>query len=72
MINGATQMDAAILVLAAMDGMQLLFYVQMYLFLHTKGTMPQTREHLYLASQIGVKHVVVFINKVDVVDDEVG
>jgi elongation factor Tu len=36
----------------------------------TDGTMPQTREHLLLARQIGLKKVVVFINKADVVDDE--
>ncbi|XP_034992545.1 elongation factor Tu, mitochondrial [Zootoca vivipara] len=35
----------------------------------TDGQMPQTREHLLLAKQIGVKHVVVFINKADAVDD---
>lgn len=31
--------------------------------------MPQTREHLLLARQVGVNHIVVFINKVDAVDD---
>ncbi|XP_066594437.1 elongation factor Tu-like [Prorops nasuta] len=36
----------------------------------TDGTMPQTREHLILAKQIGVKHLVVFINKVDAADKE--
>jgi len=36
----------------------------------TDGTMPQTREHLLLAKQIGLERVVVFINKADVVDDE--
>ncbi|XP_062993900.1 elongation factor Tu, mitochondrial [Elgaria multicarinata webbii] len=35
----------------------------------TDGQMPQTREHLLLAKQIGVKHVVVYINKADAVDD---
>lgn len=54
MIIGTAQMDAAILVLAAND-----------------GVMPQTREHLMLAKQIGVEHVVVFINKADIVDGEV-
>ncbi|XP_015124303.1 uncharacterized protein LOC107046239 [Diachasma alloeum] len=34
------------------------------------GTMPQTREHLYLAKQLGVNHIVVFINKADLVDEE--
>lgn len=54
MIAGASQMDGAILVVAATD-----------------GQMPQTREHLLLAKQVGVKHVVVYINKADVVDNEV-
>ncbi|TNM97263.1 hypothetical protein fugu_015419 [Takifugu bimaculatus] len=36
----------------------------------TDGQMPQTREQLLLARQIGVEHVVVFINKADVVDNE--
>jgi len=53
MITGAAQMDGAILVVAATD-----------------GVMPQTREHLLLAKQIGVKHIVVFINKVDAADKE--
>ena len=35
----------------------------------TDGQMPQTREHLLLAKQVGVSSLVVFINKVDVVDD---
>lgn len=47
MISGASQMDGAILVVAADD-----------------GTMPQTREHLFLAKQLNIKHIVVFINKV--------
>jgi elongation factor Tu len=33
------------------------------------GPMPQTREHILLARQVGVPHVVVFMNKVDMVDD---
>lgn len=33
------------------------------------GPMPQTREHILLASQVGVKHIVVFLNKVDQVSD---
>jgi len=33
------------------------------------GPMPQTREHILLASQVGVKHIVVFLNKVDMVSD---
>ncbi|KAK7864768.1 hypothetical protein R5R35_012264 [Gryllus longicercus] len=36
----------------------------------TDGAMPQTREHLLLAKQIGVNHIVVFINKVDAADKE--
>jgi elongation factor Tu len=35
----------------------------------TDGPMPQTREHILLARQVGVPHIVVFINKVDQVDD---
>ncbi|XP_047519693.1 elongation factor Tu-like [Pieris napi] len=54
MISGTSQMDAAILVVAAND-----------------GPMPQTREHLLLAKQVGVQYIIVFINKVDLVDDEV-
>src|SRR5919204_3829755 len=33
------------------------------------GPMPQTREHVLLARQVGVPHLVVFLNKVDLVDD---
>jgi elongation factor Tu len=36
----------------------------------TDGQMPQTREHLLLARQVGIKKLVVFINKVDQVDDK--
>ena len=53
MITGAAQMDGAILVVAADD-----------------GVMPQTREHVLLARQVGVEHLVVFMNKCDNVDDE--
>ncbi|XP_034938901.1 elongation factor Tu-like [Chelonus insularis] len=53
MISGASQMDGAILLVAADD-----------------GTMPQTREHLFLAKQLGINHIVVFLNKADLVDDE--
>ena len=53
MITGAAQMDGAILVVAASD-----------------GVMPQTREHILLARQVGVPKVVVFLNKVDQVDDK--
>lgn len=52
MITGAAQMDGAILVVAATD-----------------GVMPQTREHVLLAHQVGVPYIVVFINKTDQVDD---
>lgn len=34
-----------------------------------EGAMPQTREHILLASQVGVAHMVVFLNKADLVDD---
>ena len=34
------------------------------------GPMPQTREHILLARQVGVPYIVVFMNKVDLVDDE--
>lgn len=53
MITGAAQMDGAILVVAATD-----------------GVMPQTREHVLLAKQVGLTHMIVFINKVDMVDDQ--
>ena len=36
----------------------------------TDGPMPQTREHILLARQVGVPELVVFMNKVDLVDDE--
>lgn len=36
----------------------------------TDGPMPQTREHILLARQVGVPNLVVFMNKVDLVDDE--
>ena len=52
MITGAAQMDGAILVIAATD-----------------GVMAQTHEHLLLARQVGVPYIVVFMNKVDQVDD---
>ena len=34
------------------------------------GPMPQTREHILLANQVGVNHIVVFLNKADMVDDD--
>ncbi len=52
MITGAAQMDGAILVVAATD-----------------GVMPQTREHILLAKQVGVPKIIVFLNKCDMVDD---
>jgi elongation factor Tu len=36
----------------------------------TDGPMPQTREHILLARQVNVPKIVVFLNKVDLVDDE--
>ncbi|KAK9694814.1 Elongation factor Tu C-terminal domain [Popillia japonica] len=54
MISGASQMDGAILVVAADD-----------------GQMPQTREHLLLAKQVGISRIIVFVNKADLVDQEV-
>ena len=53
MITGAAQMDGAILVVAATD-----------------GVMPQTREHVLLAKQVGVPKIIVFLNKVDMVPDK--
>ena len=53
MITGAAQMDGAILVVSAAD-----------------GVMPQTREHILLAHQVGVPSVVVYLNKTDQVDDD--
>ncbi|MSE06838.1 elongation factor Tu, partial [Lactobacillus salivarius] len=36
----------------------------------TDGPMPQTREHILLARQVGVEYIVVFLNKCDLVDDD--
>src|SRR6201996_3241350 len=47
---------------AQMDGAVLLLSA-------VDGPMPQTREHILLARQVGVPHLVVFINKVDLVED---
>jgi len=52
MITGAAQMDGAILVVSAADGVQ-----------------PQTREHVLLARQVNVPYIVVFMNKIDMLDD---
>ena len=52
MITGAAQMDGAILVVSAVDGL-----------------MPQTREHILLARQVGVPAIVVAINMIDLADD---
>jgi elongation factor Tu len=35
----------------------------------TDGPMPQTREHIFLGRQVGIPRMVVFMNKVDMVDD---
>ena len=51
MITGAAQMDGAIPVVSATD-----------------GVMPQTREHILLAKQVGVPRVLVFLNKCDLVE----
>jgi elongation factor Tu len=53
MITGAAQVDGAILVVSAVD-----------------GVMPQTREHVILARQIGVRHIVVALSKADAADEE--
>ena len=52
MITGAAQMDGAVLVVAATD-----------------GVMPQTREHILLAKQVGVPKIIVFLNKCDMVSE---
>jgi len=52
MITGAAQMDGAVLVVAATD-----------------GVMPQTREHVLLAKQVGVPKIIIFLNKCDMVTD---
>ena len=54
MITGAAQVDGAVLVVSATD-----------------GVMPQTREHVVLARQVGVSHLVVALNKADVADEEI-
>ncbi|PWI19929.1 elongation factor Tu [Streptomyces sp. Act143] len=52
MVTGAAQLDGAILVVSALDGI-----------------MPQTAEHVLLARQVGVDHIVVALNKADAVGD---
>ena len=52
MITGAAQMDGAILVVSATDGL-----------------MPQSREHVLLARQVGVPKILVFLNKCDMVPE---
>ncbi|MEU5740946.1 elongation factor Tu [Streptomyces tendae] len=52
MVTGAAQLDGAILVVSALDGI-----------------MPQTAEHVLLARQVGVDHIVVALNKADAVED---
>ncbi|QCX75070.1 Elongation factor Tu [Streptomyces sp. YIM 121038] len=53
MVTGAAQLDGAILVVSALDGI-----------------MPQTAEHVLLARQVGVDHIVVALNKADAADEE--
>ncbi|MET9699312.1 elongation factor Tu [Streptomyces sp. NPDC006529] len=53
MVTGAAQLDGAILVVSALD-----------------GVMPQTAEHVLLARQVGVDHIVVALNKADAGDPE--
>ncbi|MFJ8361245.1 elongation factor Tu [Streptomyces sp. NPDC093984] len=53
MVTGAAQLDGAILVVSALDGI-----------------MPQTAEHVLLARQVGVDHIVVALNKADSADEE--
>ena len=36
----------------------------------TDGTMPQTKEHLLLANQIGIKNIVIYVNKTDMIKDK--
>lgn len=36
----------------------------------TDGAMPQTREHILLCRQVGVKNIIIYLNKCDVVEDE--
>ena len=54
MITGAAQVDGAVLVVSALD-----------------GVMPQTREHVVLARQVGVSHIVVALSKADAAEEEI-
>ncbi|KAF9942388.1 translation elongation factor Tu, partial [Modicella reniformis] len=54
MITGAAQMDGGAILVVNAE----------------KGSQEQTREHMRLARQIGIQYLVVFINKVDLVEDE--
>ena len=51
MITGASQADAAVLVVAAND-----------------GVMPQTKEHMFLSMTLGIKQLIIAVNKMDMVD----
>src|SRR4026207_1600915 len=66
MITGAAQMDGAILGGAAAGATAGRSRVAPA----ADGPMPQTREHILLAHQVNVPYVVVFLNKVDMVDDD--
>lgn len=72
MICGTNHMDAAILGKDCDFANRIcLTSASILVVSATDGAMPQTREHLMLAKQIGVQHIVVFINKADAVDAEV-
>lgn len=72
MITGAAQVRY--IIKEKFGIMKLIYFYQMdgaiIVVSATDGQMPQTREHLLLARQVGVQNLVVFINKVDQVDDE--
>src|SRR5919202_1310715 len=63
--HGKTTLTAAITKVRAaqMDGAILVVSA-------ADGPMPQTREHILLARQVGVPYIVVYLNKVDMVDDK--
>jgi elongation factor Tu len=52
-ITGAAQIDGAVLVVSAPDGL-----------------MPQTREHILLSREIGIPHIIVYLNKCDMMDGD--